>query len=76
MNSVAFDVNHGFMFRFCKGNALASGNENSVPCLFVTENDKVLWKAFTDLIWWDPWHLLRDVFGVLQRRSLVNEFWR
>ncbi len=30
MNSVALDVNHGFMFCLCKGNTLASGDENSV----------------------------------------------
>jgi hypothetical protein len=36
VDSVALDVNHGFMFRLCKGNALASGDKNAVPCLFVS----------------------------------------
>jgi hypothetical protein len=36
VNSVALDVNHGFIFCLCKGNALASGDENAVPCLIVS----------------------------------------
>jgi hypothetical protein len=65
VNSVALDVNHGFMLCLCKGNALASGDEDSVSCFFVPENDEVLWEALTYLVWWDPWHVVRNVFGVL-----------
>ena len=35
-DSVALDVKHGFMFRLYEGNALASRDENAVPCLVVT----------------------------------------
>ena len=36
VDPVALDVNHGFMFHLCKGDALASGDENAVPCLIVS----------------------------------------
>ena len=36
VDSVVLDVNHGLMFRLYKGNALASRDENAVPCLIVT----------------------------------------
>jgi hypothetical protein len=64
VDSVALDVNHGFMFCLCKGDALASGNQ------------KVPWKVFADFVWRDSWHVLRDVFKILAekkaRRVLVH----
>ncbi len=65
VDSVALDVNHGFMFCLCKGNTLASGDKNSVSCLVVTKDYQVPWQAVADLVWWDPWHIVRNVFGVL-----------
>ncbi len=65
VDSVALDVNHGFMFRLCKGNALASGDENAVSCLIVSQDDEVFWKVLADLVFWDPWHIAWDVLGVL-----------
>ncbi len=62
---VALDVNHGFMLRLCKGNALTCGDEDAVSCLIVSEDDQVFWKVFADLVWWDPWHIVRNVLGVL-----------
>ncbi len=40
VDSVALDVNHGFMFRFCEGNASAGRNEDSMPCFFVTKDNE------------------------------------
>jgi hypothetical protein len=65
MDSVALDVNHDFVFRLFKGDALASGDENAVSCLIVSQDDQVLWKIFANLVLWNPWHIVRDVFGVL-----------
>jgi hypothetical protein len=65
VDAIAFHVDHGFMFRFCEGDALTRWDKDAVLAFVSSEDYKVFWKALAYFLGRNARHVRWNVLRIL-----------